>query len=48
MASHIEERQAQTQLNDDEIDELHQRLYLAIRDGRPDVAHICAQNILKI
>ena len=46
--SHIAERQAMTALDTGEIDRLHEKLYLAIRDGAPEDARICAQNILNI
>ena len=46
--SHIAERQALTALDTAEIDALHEKLYLAIRDQQADMARICAQNILNI
>ena len=48
MESHIAERQAETTLAPEEIDQLHEKLYLAIRDGSADMARVCAQNILDI
>ena len=48
LESHIAEREAKTTLNARQIDELHEKLYDAIRDGDPAEAHTCAQNILKI
>ena len=46
--SHIAERQALTVMDTAEIDSLHEKLYLAIRDRQADAARICAQNILNI
>lgn len=46
--SHIAERQATTTLGTDEIDSLHEKLFVAIRDKEPETARICAQNILNI
>lgn len=46
--SHIAERQAMTALDTGGIDRLHEKLYLAIRDGAPEDARSCAQNILNI
>lgn len=46
--SHIAERQATTTLNTAEIDALHEKLFVAIRDQKPEDARICAQNILNI
>ena len=48
LESHIAERQQKTELNPDQIDALHEQLYLAIRDQLPEKASVCAQNILKI
>ncbi len=48
LESQIEDRQAKTALNTDQIDDLHEQLYLAIRDSATEAARICAQNILKI
>ena len=48
LESHIAERQADTDLAWDEIDRMHEELYNAIRDHRPDVASQCTQNILSI
>ena len=46
--SHIAQRQVMTELDLSEIDALHEKLYLAIRDQQIDQARICAQNILNI
>lgn len=46
--SHIAERQASTALSISEIDSLHEKLFAAIRDQKPEHARICAQNILNI
>ena len=46
--SQIAERQALTALGTAEIDALHEKLYLAIRDRQADTAQLCAQNILNI
>lgn len=48
LESHVAERLEKTTLNTEQIDLLHEKLYVAIRDGQPDTAHVCAQNILKI
>ena len=48
LIDHIAERQAVTELDWDEIDRLHEELYIAIRDHKPDIANICAHNILNI
>ena len=46
--NHIAQRQAMTEMVPAEIDSLHEKLFLAIRDQKPDAARICAQNILNI
>ena len=48
MESQIAERQAATDLDYKEIDRLHEELYLAIRDRKPDAAVAAAKEILKI
>ena len=48
LESHIAQRQAATHLNPQQIDELHEKLFLAIQAQNPSEAIICAQNILKI
>ena len=48
LENHIAERQADTQLEWDEIDRMHEELFVAIRDHKPDVASQCTQNILNI
>ena len=48
MEGHIAERQAVTSLAAEEIDELHEKLFHAIRDQKPDVATVCAKDILRI
>ena len=48
LESHIAERQAETNLDSAEIDELHEKLYIAIRNQASDVASVCAQDILNI
>ena len=45
---HIAERQAETEMENDDIDLLHEQLCRAIREQNPEVADICARNILKI
>lgn len=46
--SQIAERQATTSLNTEEIDSLHEQLFLAIRNQQPETARVSAQNILNI
>ncbi len=46
--SHIAERQASTTLSTEEIDTLHEKLFLAIRNQEPEAARICTQDILNI
>ena len=48
LESHLAERQAETALNNQEIDALHEKLYLAVRDQAPETASVCAQDILEI
>ena len=48
LESHIAERHAETDMDVDAIDALHEELYIAIRDQKPQAANICAQNILSI
>lgn len=48
MESHIAERQAKTNLDDRQIDELHEKLFHAIRDQKSEEARVCARNILAI
>ena len=48
LESHIAERVAVTQLENEEIDKLHEELYMAIRNEDPELAGACAVNILKI
>ena len=48
LENHIAERQAETSLDSAEIDALHERLYMAIRDQASDIASVCAQDILNI
>ena len=48
LESHIAERLSVTSLDSSEIDELHEKLFMAIRDQAPETASICAQDILKI
>ena len=48
MESHIAERQADTSLNHREIDVMHEKLFEAIRDQKPEQARAYAQNILDI
>ena len=48
MESHIAERQAETELDSDQIDELHEKLYLAIQAKRTDEAESYVHEILKI
>ena len=48
LESHIAEKQVETSLDFLQIDELHEKLYMAIRNQEPDVARVCARNILKI
>ena len=48
LESHVADRQEKTSLTDAQIDTLHEKLFLAIRDQLPDAARVCVQNILKI
>ena len=48
LESHIAERHAETEMDADAIDMLHEELYIAIRDKQPQAATVCAQNILRI
>ena len=48
MECHIAERQAKTALVPAQIDALHEKLYLAIREQDANMARVCAQNILNI
>lgn len=48
LESHIAERQVETNLDSIQIDELHEKLYMAIKNQEPDTARVCARNILKI
>ena len=48
MVEHIAERQADTSLEAAEIDALHEKLYLAIRQQDSEMAIICARDILSI
>ena len=48
LENHIAERQAETNMNFSQIDFLHEKLYLAIKNQEPEIANVCAQNILDI
>ena len=48
LVDHICERQNNTVLNTEEIDELHEKLFLAIKNADHSEAGICAHNILAI
>ena len=48
MESQIAQRQADTELDWDEIDRLHEELFLAIRDQKADQAVVAAREILNI
>lgn len=46
--SHISKRHIETNMNEELIDSLHEKLFIAIRDQQADEASICAHDILKI
>ena len=48
LESHIAERQAETSMDFEEIDRLHEKLFIAIKEQNPAEAAISAQNILEI
>ena len=48
LESHIAERHMETNMNFKQIDSLHEKLFLAIKNNDCSTAAICAQNILKI
>ena len=48
LENHIAERGAITELDTAEIDSLHEQLFLAIQDQKPELAKQCVENILKI
>ena len=48
LESHIAERQAETSMNFDEIEMLHEKLYIAIKEQDPDSASEYAHSILQI
>lgn len=48
MEGHIAERQAKTDMDQGQIDKLHEDLYESICKMDPEAARVCAQNILKI
>ena len=48
LEGHIAARQEETNMDCDEIDRLHEQLYTAIRDQKPEIAVTCAENILNI
>ena len=48
LENHIAARQAETDMDCAEIDVLHEKLYLAVRDQKENIAVACARNILKI
>ena len=48
LESHIAERQAETSMNFDEIEMLHEKLYIAIKEQDPDNASEYAHSILQI
>lgn len=48
LENHIAERISVTSLDSSQIDALHEKLYLAIRNQTPDAAVVCAQDILNI
>ena len=48
LESHITERQKETSMNMAQIDMLHEKLYLAIKDQKKEAANVCVKNILRI
>ncbi len=46
--SQIAERQEKTSMSPEEIDALHEKLFIAVRNQEPDNARICTRNILNI
>ena len=48
LENHIAERISVTSMDSTQIDELHEKLYLSIRDQAPETAVVCAQDILNI
>ena len=48
LENHIAERQLVTDMEFEQIDTIHEKLYNAIKDQEPSVATICAHNILEI
>lgn len=48
LESHIAERNLDGNLDFTEIDKLHEQLFYAVIEGKPELAATCAENILKI
>ena len=48
LENHIAERQVETDMNFEQIDYLHEKLYSAIKEEKPEIAIACVKNILKI